>query len=252
MIRPMPSRVVEITSRQNPWVRRFRQALDRHRDEIVIEGPRFVDDAIRSGIRPIAIAIRAEGGPLPSGDVTVLRVGSRLFGEFSDAVTSQGVSGLFHRPESDLTSLRGVEGPIVVLDGVQDPGNVGTIVRLAAAFDAGAVVATGGTADPWGPRALRASAGAALTVPLITAAAPEVIDALARLTVPVFYADMEGDDRATLPRSSALVLGSEGQGVSALFREAGKPISIATSGRVESLNVGSAAAILLSRSWQAR
>ena len=211
-----------ISSRQNPWFKRVHDAVREHAAEIVIEGPKQVEDAIAAGWTPIAVVEFSE----------------ELRRAVGDTKTSQGVFGLFHRPPSRFAAGK----LVVALDGVQDPGNVGTIVRLAAAFDAG-VALLPGCADPFSPKAIRASAGAILNVPIASVTVQQLIDAQR----PLLYADA-GGDAVVPPKDAILVLGSEGRGVSAAIREHGKAIGIKTTGRVESLNVAAAAAILL---WQA-
>jgi TrmH family RNA methyltransferase len=150
---------------------------------------------------------------------------------------------LFERPRWTVDQIFSSDRLAVALDGVQDPGNVGTIVRLAAAFDAAGVILLSGCADPYGPKAIRASAGAILNVPIVSMSVEELLAA----GRPIFVADAKGST-TELP-TGVLVLGSEGQGLSPALRKAGRAISIQTSGRVESLNVAAAAAILLWRSF---
>jgi len=215
-----------ITSRQNPWFQRIRDAVREHGQEIVIEGPKAVADALALGWQAITVVGRD------------IEFSDELLRAVSDTKTSQGVLGLFHRPPA-----RFAEDKIVAaLDGVQDPGNVGTIVRLAAAFDAG-VALLPGCADPFSPKAIRASAGAILSVPIAAVTARQLVET----GRPLLYADARGTATAP-PRNAILVFGSEGRGVSEEIRQHGQAIGIETSGRVESLNVAAAAAILL---WQA-
>jgi RNA methyltransferase, TrmH family len=226
-----------IHSRQNPLVKRIREAIREHDREIVIEGPKTVADAIAGGWRPIAVLKR---------DVDV---SAAVFDTLSETRHSQGVLGLFERPESRAADILARRDTLAIaLDGVQDPGNVGTIVRLAAAFDAGGVLLLPGCADPFGPKAIRSSAGAILTMPVATITARELLEA----GVPLFAADASGS-RVDPPASGAvLVFGNEGSGVSPeLFRHA-TAIAIPMSSRVESLNVASSAAILLSRAYGLR
>jgi len=229
-----------ISSRQNLWFKRVRDAVHEHAEEIVIEGPKAVSDAVAAGWKPIAIvecgghAAAVESG----GMAAALQMSEELFRAVCDTKTSQGVLGLFHRPPSRFAGDR----IVAALDGVQDPGNVGTIVRLAAAFDAG-VALLPGCADAFSPKSIRASAGAILSVPIAEVTAQALIDT----GRPLLYADARGE-AFTPPKNAILVLGSEGHGVSEAIRARGKPIGIKTSGRVESLNVAAAAAILL---WQA-
>lgn len=226
-----------IASRHNPLFKRIREAIREHDAEIVIEGPKQVADATAHGWRPIATITRGE------------TLTAELFDALSETKTSQGVLGLFERPRATFDVLLARRETIVVaLDGVQDPGNVGTIVRLAAAFDAAGVALLPGCADPFGPKAIRASVGAILTVPIVDVTARD----LAASGLPILAADAAGSTDDPPARGAIIVFGSEGQGVSDEVRRVATPIAIATSGRVESLNVAASAAILLSRSFTAR
>src|SRR5258708_15575686 len=218
-----------ITSRQNRWFQRVRDATREHAGEIVIEGPKAVADAVAAGWRPIAVIARAED-VAPRADAVVFS--AALFDQLTETKTSQGTLGLFERPRtSDLLVQR--DKVIVALDGVQDPGNVGTIVRLAAAFDAAGVALLPGCADAFGPKAIRASAGAILTVPVANVTLQELLDC----GLPLFAA--AGDGKAIDPpsRNVVLIFGSEGTAVSPELREHATAIAIATSGRVASLNL---------------
>lgn len=233
-----------ITSRQNAWFLRVREAIREHESEIVIEGPKAVADAVAAGWRPIAVIERAGDGAPAAGAVVF---SAALFDQLADTKTSQGVLAVFERPDPPgLLTIR--DRIIVALDGVQDPGNVGTIVRLAAAFDAGGVALLPGCADAFGPKAIRASAGAILTVPVADVTSQELLDS----GIPLFAA--AGDGAPIDPPSSDAILlfGNEGAGVSSELRAHATLIAIPTSGRVESLNVAASAAILLARGFALR
>jgi RNA methyltransferase, TrmH family len=226
-----------ITSPQNPLLKRIRAAIREHADEIVIEGPKQVADAVAGGWKPIAIVKR---------DVDVA---ASVFDPLTDTKHPQDVIGLFERPRARAADILARRDTVAVaLDAVQDPGNVGTIVRLAAAFDAAGVLLLPGCADAFGPKAIRSSAGAILNVPIANITARELIGA-AR---PLLAADASG--KAVNPPSAdaVLVFGNEGAGVSEELLRHATPIAILMSGRVESLNVASSAAILLSRSFALR
>lgn len=231
-----------ITSRSNVWFKRLRDAIREHRDEIVIEGPKAISDAIAAGWKPIVI-VSVE----PRPDAIVF---SRpLFKALSDTKTSQGVIALFQRPRATVDQLLARRDTIMVaLDGVQDPGNVGTIVRLASAFDAAGIALLPGSADPYGPKAIRASAGAILTVPIVEMSLEELL----ATELELFAADGRGKPLDPPARAAILVFGSEGTGVSPPLLGRATRLAIPTSGRVESLNVAAAAAILLWRSFVGR
>ncbi|HSP33186.1 MAG TPA: RNA methyltransferase [Thermoanaerobaculia bacterium] len=226
-----------ISSRQNIWFKRVKDALREHADEIVIEGPKQVADAIAAGWKPIAVI--AKGAHESAG----IEFTPELFDALAETKSPQNVIGLFRRPESRIPNPG--SSILVALDAIQDPGNVGTIVRLAAAFDCAGVVLLPGCADAYSPKAIRASAGAILSVPVIRSEADELRGA-------IFYADASGETTMPPANGATIVFGSEGSGVSEAIRRRGKPIAIATSGKVESLNVAAAAAILLSKSYEAR
>lgn len=224
-----------ITSRQNALFKRIRAAIHQHDDEIVIEGPKAVADAAARGWKPIAVITRGE------------EFADELFDAISETKTPQNVIGLFERPRTTAAEILARRDRIAVaLDGVQDPGNVGTIVRLAAAFDAAGVLLLPGCADAFGPKAIRASVGAILSVPVANASLDELLGS-------TLYATAADGERVDPPsRDAVLVFGSEGGGVSDAIRRASRRIAIPMSDRVESLNVASSAAILLARSYALR
>ena len=227
--------MANVTSRQNPLYKRIRRAIDEHADEIVIEGPKAVDDAIARGWTAIHVLRR---------DVDL---SPTLFDSLAETKTPQSVIGLFERPSfADIFSDR--DRIVVALDAVQDPGNVGTIVRLAAAFDAAGVVLLPGSADAYGPKAIRASVGAILSVPVLSMSRDELIDR----QWPLFAADAKGDAIDPPSRGAVLVFGSEGSGLSEEIEQHATKIAIPMSNRVESLNVAASAAILLARSYALR
>lgn len=226
-----------ITSRHNALVKRIREAIREHDAEIVIEGPKAVADAIASGWRAIAVLKRG------------VHLANDVFDSLAATRAPQGVIGLFERPGASAASILARRNTVAVaLDGVQDPGNVGTIVRLAAAFDAAGVLLLPGSADAFGPKAVRSSAGAILTVPVAPITAEELIAS----KVPLVATAMDGDRTDPPAKNAVLVFGNEGAGVSQALLRASARLAIPMSGRVESLNVASSAAILLSRSFALR
>lgn len=224
-----------ISSKQNPLVKRIREAIREHADEIVIEGPKAVADAIASGWKPIQVLERG------------VHVTDDVFDAMSETRTAQGVLGLFERPRANATDILARRHTIAVaLDGVQDPGNVGTIVRLAAAFDASGVLLLPGCADAFGPKAIRSSAGAILHVPVASIRHEDLYGAN---LVATSMSGKAGDPPA---RDAVLVFGNEGAGVSVDLLSRSALLAIPMASRVESLNVASSAAILLARSYALR
>ena len=224
-----------VSSRQNPLFKRVSAAIREHADEIVIEGPKQVADAIRLGWTPIEVIERG------------VHFAPALFDALAETRSPQNVIGLFERPRASASQILDRRDTVAIaLDGVQDPGNVGTIVRLAAAFDAAGVLLLPGCADPFGPKAIRASVGAILTVPVAPVSAGEL---RGRQLV---AADMSGEPVDPPSRDAVFVFGNEGAGVSEELVRGAKTIAIPMSKKVESLNVASSAAILLARSFALR
>lgn len=179
---------------------------------------------------------------------TMYECSNKAIKKISTEVTPQGLVGMVSLKHADLMDISG-EGPVVVSDGMQDPGNMGTIIRTADAVGAAGVVLLSGSCDPLGPKALRASAGSALNLPLIHARMDETIGALKSLGYklcvasageggPVFETDLSG--------SIAFIFGNEGSGISDYMADAtGFRVHVPIKGAAESLNVGASAAVIL-------
>ena len=255
------ARSERIESRDNRWLKRFRTALEVRPEKdgapIGIEGPRLVDEALRSGLSPEAILVSDSGDRHLSrlhehltSRVKVLRTSDRLFASVAGTESPQGIAALVEPPHWRLSDLLGAAALVVVLAGVQDPGNVGTIVRAAEAFGASGVFACLGSAHPFSPKAVRASAGSVFRLPTLAGQQPRDVQAELRgRGVPQFAAvASEGQTPAEfdLARPCALWIGSEGSGLpEEVIRGADSSIRIPLRAHVDSLNAGIAAAVLL-------
>jgi RNA methyltransferase, TrmH family len=234
-----------------------RSGREKHHS-FVVEGVRAVEDLVAAGIdlKFVVIAPSVEdsrrGGALVealAANALVRRVREPELKALADTDTPQGVLAVAHIPRCSLKQLKVPErAVIVVVDAVQDPGNLGTLIRSADAFAATAVVALPGTVDYWNPKVVRGAAGSAFRVPLISDDADAVWDWLSTHQFAVCGTDMRGTNLAevTFGERVALVVGNEGSGLRKETREhVNDIINIPMPGRAESLNVAIAAGILL-------
>ena len=175
-------------------------------------------------------------------------VETHVIAEIADASTPQPILAVSRIPQWSWDDVP--PGTVVVLDGVQDPGNTGALIRTSVALGAAAVIVLPPGADPWGPKAVRASAGAGLRRPVFRADRQDTVGELSRRGIPVWVADAAGEpfSRVDGVAQAALVLGSEAHGVSSAMRHAAvRTVSIPMCEEAESLNVAAAGAILLDR-----
>ncbi len=261
-----------IESRDNRWLKIFRNALRGGEPSadgaIGIEGPHLLEEALRAGLAVEAILVSTSGErhlnvlTARIGSTTqVLHTSDKLFSAVAETEAPQGIAALVMPRAATFDDLVSGVALVVVLVGVQDPGNVGTIVRAAEAFCATGVAACAaskdcGTANPLGPKALRASAGSALGLPILRGAAAPVFLAQLRVAGVRTFAAISGDSgvgapavlpwEADLRRPAALLIGNEGAGLPGeIERSADVRVRIPIAAGVESLNAAMAATALL-------
>lgn len=249
---------VGLSQRRARALGRLRHRKTRERDGLVlVEGVRAVMEALDAGasgrFAVVSPALdRLEDGAsarraLAEAGVVVDEVGDSELVSLADTEHPQGILMVCAEPAAGDEAVRH-GGRYLVLDAVQDPGNVGTLVRSAAAFALNAVLALDGSADPWSPKAVRASAGMAFRQPLLRRPAEEAMALLGRNGVPLLVADAGGEDVAEVePAGSwALVVGNEGAGPrTSIRRGATRFVRVPMPGPAESLNAGVAGAVLL-------
>ena len=256
----MPVRVVE--SKDNARLKELRKALAAAgrsaQGHAGIEGRHLLEEALRAGLRVATIFV-AQGAEklldnLPvSPETEILRLPAKVLASTLATETAQLIAALIEPPEwtwEHLFGLRRNATPLVlVLAGLQDPGNLGTILRSAEAFGATGVVCLPGTVSAWNPKAVRASAGSVFRVPLIAAEVEECIPRLHKAEATIF-ATLPGRapqaQSINLARPVAFLIGNEGNGVpGSLIARADAMITIPCPGPVESLNAAVAASVLL-------
>lgn len=216
--------------------------------QFVVEGHKLTQEAIASGFPVLGVVVRADT-PAPAGDFPVFQADETAFGKLTTLEQPEGVLAQIGFPADRAFCASAPETLACggfVLDGVQDPGNLGTILRIADWFGLGAVVLGPGCVDPLNPKTLRASMGAIFRVPIYTT--PDLPAWLAQQPNRLWLADMRGEALGTtvLFLTDWMILGNEANGVSEALRAlpALRAITIPRTGGAESLNVSVAAGIL--------
>lgn len=250
---PLMHQILSITSRDNPLLKGIRQLVRdpagyRKQGQVWVEGDHLVRAALVRGYRPKVVVFSDEKWPSALSlygfeDIKLVVVSELLMRELSALEMPTTLGCLF-----DLPPMANVkpDTATVVLDRVQDAGNVGSILRCAAAFGYGQVLSLKGTAALWASKTLRAGMGAHFGLHMVEGLSEAALDALNTPLVVTSSHVGEWLHHANLPWPCAWVMGHEGQGVSAsLQARAAHHIRIAQPGGEESLNVAAAAAICL-------
>ena len=262
-----------LTSRTNSRVKQLRAAFANQArlasGLIAIEGRHLLEEALATNqaIKTVFVSERAEAPDGLPREIEVLRLAQDVFVSCTDTQSPQGVAALLVPPVTNLQRMMSELGSgsgselgsgsgsalIVIAVGLQDPGNLGTLIRSALAFGATGVLTTPGTVSPWNGKAIRASAGAVFRMPLATAddAAMELLrQGGVALLASVAEQTRAGQARAAgevdLRRPCALLIGNEGAGLPAEWLAlANERVTIPTPGAVESLNAAVAGSLLL-------
>ncbi len=223
--------------------------------EMVCEGEKMLGEALNSGVQVTTVLVRTDAVVAPGLLERAEAQGARLytapehlFALASDVQTPQGVVFACQRPSRVGDGLPAVKNA-VLLDGLQDPGNLGTILRTADAFALDAVILCEGCTDPTAPKVVRATMGAIFRQPVYTMPLAEAIAALRAQGHPVYAAALHQDSAAVGTvdlRNAAVIVGNEGRGVTqAALDDCDRPLMIPMAGAAESLNASVAASILI-------
>ena len=248
-----------VQSRQNARVKDLRAALKKSETTasglVAVEGLHLVEEALRSGLRVETVFVRSGslgllGGLRVADDAEVLELPADVFESAVTTESPQGIAALVEAPAFSLEQvLSGASPLVVVAAGLQDPGNLGTIVRSAEAFGASGLVALPGTVSVWNAKALRASSGSAFRLPVVSASEKELLEMLRSRRVRSLATVLDGGVAAQavdLSGPVALFIGNEGSGLSAeLVNACDALVTIPCPGPVESLNAAIAASVLL-------
>ncbi|MGD1024646.1 MAG: RNA methyltransferase [Candidatus Sulfotelmatobacter sp.] len=263
------SRLRRIEGRHNPLVKQLRQAFSHaeltEAGDCAIEGLRILEEAIRSGLRFSAVFFRESAQdraerllPQIGAQVETLLLPDKLFDSLVPSESPQGVAALVRLKESSLDDVteRLQVGPIIVLAALQDPGNLGTILRSSEAFGSAGIVLGEGTVSPFNSKVVRASAGSVFRLPIIhrhgkssALKLEEVSEKLRAQGVRLIATSSHKGtpiDQADLKSPAAIFFGNEGSGLPRdIVAKMDESIAIPHTPQVESLNAGVAASIVL-------
>jgi RNA methyltransferase, TrmH family len=254
-----------VTSRQNPLVGRFRSAAEerRHADtHVLLDGAHLVRDAHAAGLSFDVVAVassrlHADGDErrlaetLARAGVDVVETSDDVFDALSPVKTPSGIAAIVARPRHDPVAVYGrADALVVVIVDVQEPGNVGAVLRVAEAGGVTGAIVCGVSAHPFSWKAVRGSMGSALRLPVVTGIdAESALACLRQSGVRTMAAVPRGGDepdRVDWRRKAAIVVGSEGAGLSdEVVAHCDARVSIPMATTVESLNVATAAAVLV-------
>ncbi|MCA1057804.1 RNA methyltransferase [Rossellomorea aquimaris] len=243
-----------IQSSKNPVVKQWKKLLTKKERDLtrtyIIEGFHLVEEALKQEDTVLELIV-VEGIDLPQKwtveSVSMTMVSDEVGKALSDTETSQGVFAICKQKEDEHDFKRAKT--FMILDGLQDPGNIGTIIRTADAAGMDMVVLGKGTVDPYNPKVLRSAQGSHFHIPIVRRDLSETIPVLKERGIPVYGTALEnGVEYSTVEPgpSYALIVGNEGNGMSKdVLTETDQNLYIPIYGKSESLNVAIAAGILL-------
>ncbi|HIR48421.1 MAG TPA: RNA methyltransferase [Candidatus Faecimonas gallistercoris] len=237
-----------ITSLDNEKIKKYRKLKKKkyreEYNEFIVEGMHLVLEAFKSGIIVELIMEETQAIPLPCPYVYVTR---EIITKISDVDTPSNIMALCKKlPERDL-----IGNKLLILDEVQDPGNLGTILRSAKAFDIDTVILSENTVDLYNPKVIRATQGMLFHLNVISRKINPILDVIKSKEIPIYGSSVDyGIDVCDLNKKDkqkyALIVGNEGNGIrSTTFEKCDKKLYIKMNERVESLNVAVATSILL-------
>ena len=221
---------------------------------IAIEGDHLLEEALRSGmvLKTVFVSEQRDVPRMVPRTVEIMRLTDEVFGSVVETQSPQGIAALLVPPVRVLDDVLGSSAALVLIAaGVQDPGNMGTLVRSAEAFGATGVLTTAGTVSAWNQKALRASVGSVFRVPVVAATTDEIAGLKQRgvKLIAAVGADGFGVTEAQeidFTAACAVMVGNEGSGLASEWIEMCDAMAmIPCPGPVESLNASVAASVLL-------
>jgi TrmH family RNA methyltransferase len=252
--------VQEITSLHNPKIKQWSQLLTKRGREsqgkFILEGIHLVQEALKAQLELEVILYSLEKG-YPAELVEryelpceVIGVSEAVLAKCSDTQTPQGVMAVAVKPEWNTQQM--LEQPralVVVVDGVQDPGNLGTIIRSADAVGATGVVLGRGTVDLYNPKTIRSTMGSLFHLPILECDLNEILPLVEQHQIQLVSTSLQAEQSCyelDMTRTTWIIVGNEGSGVNAELQQfVSKQIIIPMRGQAESLNVAMATTVLL-------
>jgi TrmH family RNA methyltransferase len=247
-------------SPQNPRVVRARGLLDargrREHGRFLIEGPTLLAEARASELDIetifVTAAAAARGETIADAEaagIPVYILPDAAIARLSDHSTPPGLVAVAALPARRLDALVARPGPVLLLAGVGDPGNAGTLIRSAEALGAAGVLVGHGGVDPWAPKVVRGAMGSLFRLPVVSVSAEEALDAAAAAGRPMIVADFDGEPLwdAPPPPNAVIAIGNERRGVRAFLPRWDRAVRIEQREPPESLNAAVAGAIILYR-----
>lgn len=257
--------MVLVKSKSNKWVKYikklFRRRFRGRESKFVVEGIRVIEEILESDVPVEVVLFSSQVKFTPRGceliriaqksGITVLEVTEKIMNELSDTETPQGILAVVHRVDVNLDEIISSSPSLLVLvDGVQDPGNLGTIIRTAAGGGVEGVILLPGTVDLYNPKTLRSTMGNIFKIPIVVARdREEVLRKLSDAGLKLIVGDPSAKKavfEVGLTGPVIIVVGNEGNGVKEdLLKLAGNVVNIPMSPGVDSLNVAVAAGIMI-------
>jgi TrmH family RNA methyltransferase len=246
-------------SPHNPRIERVRDLrtprVRRERGRFVFEGPTLLAEAAASGLAVEELygteaALATHAGlvaALEDAGTPVFMLPERALARLSDVETPPGLIAVAVQPASDVATILERPGPVLLLAGINDPGNAGTLLRSAEAFGAAGVLFGRGGVDPFAPKVIRAAMGSLFRLPVAAVTAEELVEAAAAAGRPIVAATLDGEPlaAATLPASGVFAIGHERHGVAGFLTRWDRTVRIEQASSTESLNAAVAGSILL-------
>lgn len=242
----------EITSSQNNLVKQWRKLIDKKKEreqtgQFIVEGFHLVEEAMKEGLAIQVMMTEDVITPFSLNDVETILITEEIAKLLAETETSQMIFAHCKKKQSSLDQVQGKR--FLLIDAVQDPGNVGTMIRTADAAGVDGIILGKGSADAYNSKTLRAAQGSHFHVPIIQMDLQEAVEQLQARRIPVLatgWTEQAINYREVETESFAIIVGNEGSGVAThLLEMSDEVIYIPMPGRAESLNVGIATGILL-------